>query len=297
MAAEHPVVAFLGTGLLGSPMAERLLEEGVPLVVWNRTEAKARPLAERGARLAASPEEAVRGARVVILMLADHPAIREVLLDSPALGELGARIVVQMGTIAPDESREVAERVRAAGGTYVEAPVLGSIPQARAAELLVMTGGEPAVLEPLRSVLACFGPVRHIGPVGAAAALKLALNQVIATQAAAYATGLEMVRAQGVGVEHFVEVVRASALYAPSFDKKLPRWLEDDYSDPNFPARHLLKDVRLCRETAAAGGLSTEVLDGLARILERTLELGCGDGDYSALKVGIAGRRRDGVTC
>ncbi len=297
MTTTHPKVAFLGTGLLGFPMAERLLENGVPLAVWNRTAAKAAPLGERGARVAESAADAVRDAEVVILMLTDFPAIREVLLAQPVTGRLSGRVVVQMGTIAPDESREAAARVEEAGGAYLEAPVLGSIPQARAAELMVMAGGEPGLLDRVRPVLACFGPVRHIGPVGAAAALKLALNQLIATLATAYATGLAMVRARGVPVEHFIEIVRSSALHSPSFDKKLPRWLGQDYSDPNFPVKHLLKDVRLCRDTAAGGGLATEVLDGLARILERTIGLGCGEGDYSALAVGIEGRRGEDVTC
>jgi len=297
MTAIHPKVAFLGTGLLGFPMAERLLENRVPLTVWNRTRTKAEPLAERGAAVADSPREALRGADIVILMLTDFPAIRKVLLGPEVLPLVQGRVVVQMGTIAPAESLATAEAVEEAGGRYLEAPVLGSIPQARAAELMVLAGGDAAHLEEVRPVLACFGPLRHIGGVGDAAALKLALNQLIATLAVGYATGLEMVRARGVPVEHFVEVVRSSALHSGSFDKKLPRWLERDFSDPNFPVKHLLKDLRLCRDTAAGGGLATEVLEGVARILERTIELGCGEGDYSALDVGIVGRRGEDVSC
>ena len=297
MAGISSKVAFLGTGLLGFPMAEKLLENGLPLTVWNGTRAKAEPLAGRGARLAETPADAVADAEVVILMLTDFPAIREVVLGPRVLPALGGRTVIQMGTIAPEESLEVGRAVVGAGGRYLEAPVLGSIPQAKAARLMVLAGGDGADLERVRPVLSCFGPVRHVGAVGAAATLKLALNQLIATLAAAYATGLEMVRAGGVDVEHYVEVVRASALHSASFDKKLPRWLERNYGDPNFPVRHMLKDVRLCRGAAAAGGLATEVLDALARILERTVELGCGDGDYSALDVGIVGTAPEDVTC
>jgi len=178
MTAIHPKVAFLGTGLLGFPMAERLLENRVPLTVWNRTRTKAEPLAERGAAVADSPREALRGADIVILMLTDFPAIRKVLLGPEVLPLVQGRVVVQMGTIAPAESLATAEAVEEAGGRYLEAPVLGSIPQARAAELMVLAGGDAAHLEEVRPVLACFGPLRHIGGVGDAAALKLALNQL-----------------------------------------------------------------------------------------------------------------------
>ncbi len=279
--------AWLGTGLLGLPMAEQLCESEHDVVVWNRTPDKARALVERGARLASTPQDAVQDAEVVFLMLSDAPAIESVLFqDTPV--DLSERTVVQMGTIASDESRTLAERVQTEGGRYVEAPVLGSIPQARARELIVMVGAMRADFDRLHALLAVFGPEpRYVGPVGSAAALKLALNQLIASLTAAFGYSLGLVRREGLDVEMFMDILRKSALYAPTFDKKLPKMLSRDYGSPNFPTQHMLKDVRLILRQGGALGLATGALDGVAQILERAVQRGHALADYSALYEGI----------
>jgi len=282
-----PAVAFLGTGLMGRPMCARLLAAGYPVRAWNRTRERAEPLATAGARVVATPAEAVRGAEAVVLMLADAGAIRGTLLAPEALAALAGATVIQMGTIGPAESREIADAVRAGGGRYLEAPVLGSVPQATAGELIVMAGGEAELYDRWRPLLAHLGRPRLVGPVGHAAVLKLAMNQLIAGLTASYALGLALVRRAGVDVDAYVETVRASALHAPTFDRKLPNMLARRFTPANFPARHLLKDVRLALGVADELGVETAALDGIARILERTLEMGLGDADYSALAAAI----------
>lgn len=284
MSGMLPGVAVLGTGLMGAPMAARLVAAGYPVTVWNRTAAKTRSLADAGARAADTPAEAVAAAKIVVLMLADAAAIRVALPAPEADSWFAGRVVLQMGTIAPAESRDLAARVAAASGSYLEAPVLGSVPQAKAGSLLVMVGGDEAVFERWRGVLACFGPEpRLVGVVGAAATLKLALNQVIATLNIGYATSLGMVQRGGVEVDDFAEILRASAFYAPSFDAKLAGILARRFTPANFPARHLLKDVRLIRGEAARLGLGADHLAGIEAVLERTVADGRGDEDYSSL--------------
>ena len=136
-------VAFLGTGLMGLPMAERLLTQDYPVLAYNRTQEKSESLKTFGARIARSPLEAIRDAECVVLMLAHVPAIREVLLSEESRSQLSGRTVIQMGTIGPSESRQVAREVKAAGGDYFEAPVLGSIPQAKEGSLILMVGASP----------------------------------------------------------------------------------------------------------------------------------------------------------
>ena len=277
-------VAFLGTGLMGLPMAKRLLTRDYPVLAYNRTQEKSESLKTSGARIAQSPPEAIADADCVVLMLADMPAIREVLLGEETRSHLSGRTVIQMGTIGPSQSRQVEQEVKASGGDYFEAPVLGSIPQAQKGSLILMVGASSKQFQDWSELLKCFGP--HpvlIGPVGKAAALKLALNQLIASLTASFALSLGMVQREEIPVETFMQILRGSALYTPTFDKKLARMVKRDYENPNFPARHLLKDVDLILATATQLELDTSSLMGIRVLLEKALGQGWADGDYSAL--------------
>jgi len=281
-------VSLIGTGLMGHPMAVRLLAAGHRLSVYNRTREKALSLRDQGAEVAASPAAAIVASPVTVLMLKHAPAIRNLLYRGGALPELSGRTILQMSTIGPRESIALMEEVRDAGGEYCEAPVLGSRPQAREGRLLIMVGATAEEFERWSGLLRCFGPEpRRVGEVGQAAALKLAFNQLIAGLASAFALSLGMVRRQGIDVELFMEILRESALHARMFDAKLPRMLARDFSDPNFPARLLAKDLDLVCAEAQALGLGAEPLEGVRAVLERTLAMGLGDGDYCGLYAAV----------
>jgi len=276
-------VALIGTGLMGTPMAHRVLSAKVPLVVYNRTREKAEPLKAAGAEVAESVAAAVCQSDCVMTMLTNAQAIRETLL-AEAGPNLSGRTVIQMGTIAPAESRALHQEIIAAKGEYLEAPVLGSIPQAEAGELIVMVGASPEQFERWQGLLKAFGPEpRLVGAVGQAASLKLAMNQLIASLTAAFALSLGWVQHQGVEVEQFMQVLRHSALYAPTFDKKLSRMVERDFSEPNFPTKHLLKDVNLFLAEASAIALDTSSLEGVRHLLDTAIAQGLLEADYSAL--------------
>lgn len=280
--------SLLGTGLLGAPIARRLASTGLSVTVWNRTSAKAEALAEAGIAVAPTAAAAFEASPFSILMLADAPAIRAVLASPGVRDALAGKTVVQMGTIGPDESRAFAAEVAEAGGEWVEAPVLGSIPQADSGTLQVMVGGTAEQLERLVPLLSRLGPdVRLVGEVGRAAALKLALNQLIGSLTAAFATSLAFVRAAGVPTELFMEVLRPSALFAPTFDKKLGRMLEAEYSNPTFPLRLLGKDLRLFEEAARRAGLDPAVAAAVLRTVEAAEARGRGEDDYAALAEGV----------
>jgi 3-hydroxyisobutyrate dehydrogenase len=281
-------VSLLGTGLLGAPMALRLAATGLEVTVWNRTAARSEWLGEAGLAVAASAAGAIVASPFTILMLADAPAIRDVLFSREAVTALAGRTVVQMGTIGPDESRAFAEEVAAAGGEWVEAPVLGSIPQADSGTLQVMVGGTAEQYERLGSLLAALGrDVRLVGEVGTAAALKLALNQLIGSLTAAFATSLAYVRAEGIPAELFMEVLRPSALYAPTFDKKLGRMLDREYSNPTFPLRLLRKDVELFARAARSAGVAPQMAEAVLSVVDTAIGKALADGDYSALAEGL----------
>ncbi len=274
-------VTLIGTGLMGEPMGERLLDRGFQLTVHNRTPEKTRALVGRGARLADSPAHAAAASPCTLLMLRDGAAVRAVIAEVGA--EIAGRTVLQASTIGPQESVEIGKEVAAHGGEYVETPVLGSVGHARDGKLQVMVGGTPAQLERWQPVLAALGRPLHVGWVGQASALKLALNQLIASQAAAFSLSLGMVRRRGIDVGRFMEVLRQSAIYSPSFDTRLQRYLERNYDNPTFPTELLLKDVDLARDEAELLGLSTLGIDGIRELVERAVSAGHGRDDYGAL--------------
>ena len=256
MTSQNDVrVGFLGTGLMGRPMVLRLLSEGFGVTVWNRTESKALALENAGAGLSPSPGEVFAASDVVVLMLTDAEAIKETVLTDPAQQHLPGCAVIQMGTISPEESRRIGREVQRAGAD-TEARSSGSIPEAADGELVVMVGAEPELFEHWLPILKFCRSQPEACRAGGSPALKPALNQLIATITTAYASSLGLVRRSGIDVDVDAEIVRQSALCAPTFDKKLVRMLDRDFT-LNFPARHLLKDVRLFAEDSAVQGLFT----------------------------------------
>jgi 3-hydroxyisobutyrate dehydrogenase len=220
-------IGFLGTGLMGQPLAKRLLAAEIPVIVYNRTRSKVESLQGAGAIIAESPEEAIAQSSCIILMLSDASAIEQVLLSNSAKDQLKNRTIIQMGTISPSQSQAIRDRVIAAGGDYLEAPVVGSIPEAETGKLIVMVGASREQFQQWLSLLQNFGSQpRLIGPVGTAAAVKLALNQLISSLTAGFGLSLGFLENQGVEIEPFMEILRQSALYAPTFDKKLQRMIE-----------------------------------------------------------------------
>jgi 3-hydroxyisobutyrate dehydrogenase-like beta-hydroxyacid dehydrogenase len=169
-------IAFLGLGIMGNPMAKRLLAAGYPLTVWNRTASRAEPLQAEGADVAASPAEAVREADVVITMLADPTAVREVI-DGIARHLRPGTTLIEASTIGPQALEEVAALLPGSVA-LVDAPVMGSADRAASGQLVVLAGGN---LTKVRPILEVFGTVTECGAVGHGAALKVVLiNAVIA---------------------------------------------------------------------------------------------------------------------
>jgi 3-hydroxyisobutyrate dehydrogenase len=277
-------ISFFGAGLMGIPLAQRFIHQGHDLMAYNRTASKLDAL--QGGQRTRNPVEAIDHGTYLFLMLTDAAAIQETILchRSP----LSGKTLVQMGTIAPAESREIERLIRAAGGDYLEAPVLGSIPEARSGQLLIMGGARPETWEQALPLLQILGPnPTYIGDVGSAAALKLALNQMIGALTVGFAQSLSYLQSQQVDIAKFMEILRASALYAPTFDKKLSRMVERNYAAPNFPTKHLNKDLQLFADSAQPLGLNLAALQGLQAILAQAIEAGWADGDYSALLEGI----------
>lgn len=278
-------VTVIGLGLMGQGMARRLMRSGHALTVYNRTREKAALLEMLGAKIAETAAAAVCSSPVTILMAADANAIKDLLFPrGRSRLDLGGRTVVQMGTIAPEESLDIKKGVEESGGSYLEAPVLGGPPEAEEGRLHVLVGSTPAQYETWRSLLRALSPAPlYVGPAGKAAAFKLALNQILAAEAAAIAFSLAVVSRNGIEVEQFMGVLRTSSLYAPQFEKKLSRMLKRDFVPASFAAKHLEKDVKLAVAEGRRLGLDTSSVEGIGQLVHRAAEAGLSGADYSAI--------------
>jgi 3-hydroxyisobutyrate dehydrogenase-like beta-hydroxyacid dehydrogenase len=277
-------VSLLGVGLMGLPVAHRLIQCGHEVRAWNRTQSRLELAEAEGVTVTGDLLEAVKDTEVILLTLSDAQAIESVLFCEQVISRLAGKTVLQMSTISPDQSRDLADKVEQAGGDYLEVPVLGSIPEAKSGDLIVMAGGSETVYHHCLLLLRGLGKeVDLVGGVGQAAAMKLALNQLIASLTVAFAQSLGLIRAEGVEVEQFMKLLRESALYAPTFDKKLQKYLEHDYSKANFPLKHLIKDVGLFKQVAESSGMNGQVAEAVLIVLNSGQQAGYGDEDYSAL--------------
>ena len=260
-------IALLGTGLLGTAVAQRLLGQGHQLRVWNRTPAKTAGLVDAGASLIGALKGAARGCDTVITVLRDGPCSAEVIAE---LGQLDGAVLMGMGTMGIGESRGLERQVQQQGGAYLEAPVLGSKPEALKGTLLVMAGGNEATFLRQQPLLADLSlEPRLMGPVGSGMASKLALNQLIASLTHGFSVALRLIQAADVPAKDFMEVLRPSAVYAPTYDKKLERMLSGHYSNPNFSTALLRKDLALFLRESESLDVNAAGLSSLLGLLDQ----------------------------
>lgn len=282
-------IGVLGIGIMGEQAAIRLLKAEREVVVYNRTIEKIERVKKQGALVATTPGEAIQNSEAVLLFLADAEAIRQVLLERTVLDRLEGRTVIQMGTIGPDESVGIMEQVHKAGGKYLEAPVLGSVPHIKTGKLKVLVGCEEALFNQWEDLLKLFGTVYFIGHVGSAAMMKLARNQLIAALMSAYSLSLACLQQSGLSSDRFMEILRVDALYTPLLDKKLKSMTEGPYTEASFAIKHLTKDVDLFLEEVYRHNLDPRPLTGIRDVLEKAANLGWEEADYAAIYGAVLG--------
>lgn len=275
-------ISFFGTGLMGAPMIRVLESAGHELTVYNRTIEKAKKLESENVKAAGKVAEACGSSNVLIAMMSNAAALKETFMSDEL--NFAGKTFIQMGTIKPDESIEFKDFFESKNADYIEAPVLGSIPQIENRQLISIVGCSKELFENWNKLFSEFGEkIIYTGEVGTAAAMKLALNHLIASMTASFSMSLGFVREAGLDVEQFMDILRNSALYTPNFDKKLNNYLSDDYGNPNFPLKHLLKDVNLIQDAFNSKGINTLMLSGLIDILQKGINDGNGEQDYSVL--------------
>ena len=282
-------IAVLGTGAMGSRMARNLADAGHSVVAWHRTAERLRPLAEAGIEVAATPWAAAKGADAVLSMVRDVDASEAVWCAS-GVGALHAlspsALALECGTVTPDWARELAGRVTDRGAGFVDAPVVGTLPQVEARQLVALTGGEPRDVERARPVVVGFGArLEHVGPAGAGTVVKLAVNALYAAQVAAAAELLGVVGRAGTDAGRAAEVVGGLAVMSPALRAAMTLMLTGDV-EPQFPVHLVEKDLGYLRELAASGGSAAPVAAAVHGVFAEAMEHGLG-----ARNITVVGRR------
>ena len=281
------VVAFLGLGRMGRPMALNVRRAGYDLLVWNRTHEKATEFAgSHAAVAAATPAEAAADADIVISMLADDAAVIEA--HAGTTGSFSAlrpgAVVVEMSTIALDTVRELAERATGHGIAFVDAPVSGSVAAAADATLTIMVGGPAGPVEAARPVLQTMGePVLHLGGSGMGAAMKLSVNTVVHALNGALSEALVLAERSGIERHAAYEVFRHSAVAAPFVHYRQAAFERPGEVPVAFRLTLAAKDLRNALQLAAGVGADLPHAAGALTVLERAADDGYGDDDESAV--------------
>jgi 3-hydroxyisobutyrate dehydrogenase len=283
-----PTVGFIGLGLMGKPMAQNLLRAGFPLVVWNRTKAKADDLIRDGAKLAASPREVAAQSEVLITIVSDPLALEEVLFgEEGALGCLRTgSTLIDSSTVSPEMARRVAAACAERNVNFLDAPVTGGTWGAQKGELVFMVGGKAEVLQAVKPVLESMGKkFPLLGPNGAGQTVKLGMNLLLALQVDAFAEALALVTAAGVPAESLMEVLQSSMARSGVLDVKAPMMVKGEFP-ASFPLRLMHKDVRLALELARehgivlpAGAAAYSTYSAVKNVADATNE----DPDFSAV--------------
>jgi 3-hydroxyisobutyrate dehydrogenase-like beta-hydroxyacid dehydrogenase len=287
-------IALLGIGRMGSAMARTLSRAGFSLVLYNRTAERAQTLAaELGADVATTPAEAAAGAEVSLTMLADAAAVEAVYggPDGVLRGARPGTVLADMSTVLPATVRSLGAAARAVGARLIDAPVSGSVTTAAAGELTVMVGGRAEDLDRARPALEPLAKaIFHMGPLGAGAAMKLAVNTVIFGLNGALAEGLALAERAGIDSALAYDVLASSAAGAPFVVYKRSAFLDPEGTAAAFALELAAKDLRLIEELAAELGVPVpQAAQNLAVIRAATARLGP-DRDFSAIHTYLNGR-------
>jgi 3-hydroxyisobutyrate dehydrogenase len=278
-------VALLGLGTMGSGMGQNLLKAGFSLSVYNRTASKSLPLQSMGARVGNSPAEAVQDADVVVSMLADDAASREIWLgkDGALQASRQGAVLVESGTVTPAWIAELLSLATAQGVALLDAPVTGSRPQAEAGELTFLVGGAEDALNSARPVLEAMSKkVIHVGPAGSGSRLKLINNFLCGVQLASLAEAIGWIERSGLNEELALDALCNGAAGSPLLKTISQRMRNRDYQ-VNFLLRLLEKDLRYALEDAKHSGIPLHTVEAPIQLLEQARKLGFGEKDMASV--------------
>jgi 3-hydroxyisobutyrate dehydrogenase-like beta-hydroxyacid dehydrogenase len=284
MSATRTSVGFVGLGHMGGNMAARFLASGYAVYGVQRSRERAQELIEQGLQWRDSPREVTEGANVVFTSVPDDGVLEDVASgpDGILAGLAEGKTWVDVSTVSPQLSRELAGRARAQGAAMLDAPVSGSVPQVQTGTLTIMVGGAEAVYLEVEPLLRELGTPNYVGDNGQGLALKLAINISLAVQMLAFAEGLLLAERSSVDRQRALDIMEASPIGSPMLRARASIIL-DPPEEAWFDLRFMHKDIKLALDTARELGIPLPTAERADEVLERAEALGYERRDLAAL--------------
>lgn len=278
-------IGFIGLGNMGQPMAGRLIEAGFPLTIWNRTKSKTEELVKKGAKAVNSPKEVAAESTVIVTMISEGPVLKEVCLGANGVlaGAKSGSVLIDMSTVDPASSMEVAKALEAKGVKMLRAPVSGSTVLASQGKLTILASGDKQAYDRCLPVFNAMGQkLFHVGPADEARYIKLVLNMMVGTTCQMLAEALTFGEKAGINWATMLEVIGGSVVASPLVAYKIPPLVKRDFKAA-FTASMMAKDFDLALTAGDKMGVPMPTIALVRQFLGVLKATGRGDMDFSAL--------------
>ena len=287
MGNGEPALGYIGLGLMGGPMTERLLDAGRPVTVWNRSRDKIVPALEKGAREGASPADVARNSDIVQTCVTDGQAMEDVVFgpDGIVEGATADNILIDYSTIPPDAARDMAARLKdKTGMRWIDAPVTGGVVGARAGGLVIFAGGDEADIEAVRpTVLRMARNFTRMGPQGAGLVTKLCNQTVNACVKVVLSEMLSLARDGGIDGAVLPQVMKGGSADSSQLQREAPRMVARDFDNPHGTVHTIHKDLGIIADFARESGTAMPVTALVSELYR--LHIAKGDGDLDSISI------------
>lgn len=287
-----PRIGFIGIGLMGLPLCQRLLAAGFALTTWNRNAEKCAPLTRAGAHTADSPADVARASDIVFLCVSDTSAVQQVMFADHGVyaGLQADQIVIDLSSIDPAATRDFAQRINARGSHWVDAPVSGGVVGAEAGTLVVMAGGDATVIDQVRPVLAHLSQrVTRMGPNGAGQVTKICNQLIVAANAVLIAEAVALAEKAGVDASQLAPALAGGFADSKPFQLLAPRMSHRTFTPVQWRVQTLLKDLDMANALATSSNSPTPLAATAARLMRQHGDQGHMSDDLSSLITLFAG--------
>ena len=274
-------LGWIGLGNMGNPMVKNLLKAGFRVTVYNRTKGKESELVSAGALVADSPKQLAESSDVIMIMVSDDNAVKQIFTEENGLlsASLTGKLVIDLSTVSPQTSRELAALCQKENAGFMDAPVSGSVKPAQDAQLIIMTGGEEATFNKAKPIFDAIGKLAlYLGKTGAGSSAKLAINYFLGVTLQGFAETILFAQNLGIKQNDMLTIINEGACSSGVTKTKAQNIVNNNYKAA-FPLKHLAKDLKLAHEQ----GLSTPLLSPLLNSYQDALKAGYGDDDVIAI--------------
>ena len=278
-------IGIIGTGMLGKAVTLHLLESGFEVTAYNRTREKTWDLRDKGAKLAASPKEVAENSELIVIIVKDAHAVRQVSFEKNGIteGNHDGLIIADMSTISPTESKKISERFSEFKITKLDIPVMGGPNVAISGELVMMASGNKEIFEKCEDVFNTVASrVFFLGENGVAHSVKLAMNLQITMLALALSEGITLVEESNVDPKIFLEILNSTYFKTGMSEKKAYKMIEGKY-DTTFTLANLKKDISTITSTAKSLGINLPMISKAEEVYSNAMKEGFGETDYTGI--------------